>query len=42
VRATWRSLDSHSPRYVADPGSSAADSPRGSEWEIRTYLIVAI
>jgi hypothetical protein len=42
VRATWRSLDGNSPRYAPDPASSATDSPRGSEWEIRTYLIVAI
>lgn len=35
VRATWRSLDEHSPRYVAPADGSGE---RGSEWEIRTYL----
>ena len=42
MRATWRSLDSRSPRYVADPGDNATDPPHGSEWEIRTYVIVSI
>lgn len=47
LRGTWRSLDQYSPRYcpgftqgasgqaVCDP---LAPGPRGSEWEIRTYL----
>ena len=39
VRATWRSLDRYSPRYVAPVDGSGAN---GSEWEIRTYLVVAI
>ena len=38
VRGTWRSLDEHSPRYDAE----AADGEDGSEWEIRTYLHVAL
>jgi beta-galactosidase len=42
MRATWRSLDSHSPRYVASSDDDADDPPHGSEWEIRTYLIVSI
>jgi hypothetical protein len=42
VRATWRSLDIHSPRYVANAGDSVKHPPYGSEWEIRTYVIVAI
>jgi hypothetical protein len=42
LRATWRSLDENSPRYLADPGDDAADPPHGSEWEIRTYVIVSI
>jgi hypothetical protein len=37
VRATWRSLDQWSPRYLALPGD-----PNGSEWEFRTYLKLAI
>jgi hypothetical protein len=42
VRATWRSLDVHSPRFVPDAGSSPEASPGGSEWEIRTYLHLAM
>jgi hypothetical protein len=49
VRGTWRSLDENSPRYC--PGTTqdalgaitcdpTAPGPRGSEWEIRTYLTV--
>jgi len=43
LRGTWRSLDRYSPRYspdlVSDPTASESD---GAEWEIRTYLHVAI
>jgi hypothetical protein len=39
VRAAWRSLDEHSPRYVA-PADGSGD--QGSEWEIRTYLNLAL
>ena len=51
VRATWRSLDMNSPRYcpaptvdadgfaMCEPGRSGAD---GSEWEIRTYVHIAM
>ena len=43
VRATWRSLDENSPRYdpvsTSDPGKVGDD---GREWEIRTYLHVAL
>jgi hypothetical protein len=35
IRGTWRSLDQFSPRYLAE-------GPRGREWEIRTYLQVAL
>ena len=47
IRATWRSLDQYSPRYcpkpvtdsdgflVCEPGQAG---PKGSEWEVRTYL----
>ena len=42
LRGTWRSLDRNSPRYLADPGDDAADPTNGSEWEIRTYLIVSL
>lgn len=38
VRATYRTLDTHSPRFVPDVGSTA----NGREWEIRTYLDLAI
>lgn len=37
LRASWRGLDQHSPRYTGD-----ADTPMGNEWEIRTYLEVGI
>ena len=51
VRATWRSLNEYSPRYC--PGMSPDDFGRmecnpdiggdlGQEWEIRTYLHIAI
>ncbi len=49
VRGTWRTLNEFSPRYcpavVADAqGTSVCDptapGPKGSEWEIRTYLTV--
>ena len=51
VRGTWRSLDRYSPRYcpaqlpdasgtpVCEPN---APGPNGREWEIRTYLHVAM
>jgi hypothetical protein len=51
VRGTWRSLDRYSPRYcpaqlpdatgtlVCEPN---APGPNGREWEIRTYLNVAM
>ena len=42
VRATWRSLDVHSPRFAPDAGTSLQDSPDGEEWEIRTYLQLAM
>jgi len=37
VRAMWRSLDESSPRYVPDPSGE-----NGSEWEVRTYLNLAL
>jgi hypothetical protein len=51
VRATWRSLDRYSPRYcpasVPDATGTpqcdpTAPGPNGREWEIRTYLRVAL
>ena len=52
VRGTWRSLDRHSPRYcperIADPTGALVCDPlapghsNGSEWEIRTYLHLAL
>jgi len=51
VRGTWRSLDQYSPRYcparVAGPGGTltcdpTAPGPDGQEWEIRTYLHLAL
>jgi hypothetical protein len=38
VRGIYRTLDVHSLRYLPDPGSGA----RGSEWEFRTYLNMAL
>ncbi len=37
VRATWRSLDLHSPRYTGLDGD-----PNGHEWEFRTYVRLAL
>ena len=50
LRGTWRSLDRFSPRYCPErlPDNTGAlvcdptyPSPRGEEWEIRSYLTVA-
>ena len=37
MSGTWRSLDEHSPRYAPD-----SSGEEGSEWEIRTYLHLAL
>ncbi len=37
VRTTWRSLDEHSPRFAPD-----GSGDNGSEWEIRTYVHMAL
>jgi hypothetical protein len=37
IRGTWRSLDKYSNRY--DPPDSGED---GTEWEIRTYVHIAL
>lgn len=52
LRGTWRSLDQYSPRYnptqILDPAGNivpdptAIGFPNGSEWEIRTYVIINI
>jgi hypothetical protein len=43
VRGLWRSLDEHSPRYAPAEAQLPTDSaPDGDEWEIRTYLHVAL
>jgi hypothetical protein len=51
VRTMWRSLDQHSPRYcpaeVPDPADGLMCDPdapgsNGNEWEIRTYLHLAM
>jgi len=44
VRGTWRSLDSHSPRYAPPTGLApgGVPLPQGNEWEIRTYLHFAL
>jgi hypothetical protein len=50
VRGTWRSLDRFSPRYCPagepDPTTLLCDptvpGPKGSEWEIRTYLHISL
>lgn len=51
VRGTWRSLDVHSPRYwpatFIDAGGNpqpdlSTPAPNGREWEIRSYIHLAI
>jgi hypothetical protein len=43
VRGRWRSLDEHSPRYVpAEFQELVGSAEDGDEWEIRTYLHVAM
>ncbi|MEM7102721.1 MAG: hypothetical protein AAF502_06250, partial [Bacteroidota bacterium] len=50
IRATWRSLDQYSPRYLPnvaaefspDPIISPVGFDNGSEWEIRTYIHINI
>jgi hypothetical protein len=49
VRATWRSLDENSPRYSeryrltgTSPWVRYEGAPNGNEWEIRTYVRVAM
>ncbi len=46
IQTTWRSLDEHSPRYCPQGGGAecdpTADGENGSEWEIRTYLHLAL
>ena len=49
VRGTWRSLDEHSPRYTQrylDPVTNQwyrlEGAPNGSEWEVRTFLRLAL
>ena len=51
IRATWRSLDEYSPRYLpkqmsnpfqAAPDISTVGFPNGNEWEIRTYIHINI
>ena len=37
LRAIWRSLDEYSPRFSGNLGD-----PRGSEWEVRTYVKLAM
>lgn len=43
VRGIWRSLDQYSPRYLpAADGNLTGSEPDGNEWEIRTYLHMAL
>jgi hypothetical protein len=42
VRGTWRSLDNNSPRFAPSSLTTPKESPFGNEWEIRTYLVVAL
>jgi len=50
VRATWRSLDEFSPRYLPNEALEFATSPiispvgfdNGTEWELRTYIHINI
>jgi len=38
MRASWRSLDEHSPRYSPTGGDAMPGYENGEEWEIRTYV----
>ncbi|MBD3236287.1 MAG: glycosidase [Candidatus Eisenbacteria bacterium] len=42
VRALWRSLDEHSPRYSPTGGEALPGHDEGEEWEIRTYVHAAL
>jgi hypothetical protein len=44
LRTTWRSLDMNSNRYLpeVDPDTGELDLGNGTEWEIRTYIHIAI
>ncbi len=50
IRGTWRSLDEFSPRYSPNEALPFADAPiispvgfeDGTEWEIRTYVLINI
>jgi hypothetical protein len=50
IRATWRSLDQFSPRYLPNAALEFATEPiispagfgNGSEWEIMTYVHINI
>jgi len=50
IRATWRTLDKYSPRYLPNNALEFATSPiispvgfgKGNEWEIRTYIHINI
>ncbi len=49
VRGTWRSLDEHTPRYteryldtISNQWIRFDGSPNGNEWEIRTYVRLAM
>jgi hypothetical protein len=42
VRGKWRSLDIHSPRYSPTGGDALPGFEDGSEWEIQTYLHLAM
>ena len=42
VRAKWRSLDEHAPRYSPTGGDRLPGYPDGSEWEIQTYLHLSL
>ena len=42
ARALWRSLDVHSPRYSPTGGEAMPGYDNGEEWEIRSYLHLAL
>ena len=46
IRTTWRSLDEYSPRYCPVGSGAECDptqeGPNGQEWEIRTYIHMAL
>ena len=42
LRANWRALDVHSPRYSPTGGDALPGYDDGSEWEVQTYLHISL